>query len=97
MQTLLLYKFDQKLFRRSTRNACKSQLTDGQFADDAVLLTTTRSAAEQAMMSYIDVTRAFDLTVSIQKTRLMATRPNITEVEKAPIHVGTGMLKCWAV
>ena len=41
--TFLLHEFDQKLFRRSTRNACESQLTDGQFA---VLLTTTRAGTE---------------------------------------------------
>ena len=92
--TFLLHKFDQKLFRRSTRNACESQLTDGQFADDAVLLTTTRAGTEQAMMSYTDVARAFGLTVSIQKTKLMVTGYNITEEEKAPILVGTSMIEC---
>ena len=43
--TILLHKFDQKLFRRSTSNACETQLMDGQFADDAVLLATTRAGA----------------------------------------------------
>ena len=51
--TILLHKFDQRLFRRSTRNACESQLMDGQFADDAVFLATTRAGAEQAMRLYV--------------------------------------------
>ena len=39
--TYLRFKFDQKLFRRSTKNAQESQLTDGQFADDGALLATS--------------------------------------------------------
>ena len=45
-------------------------------------------------MSYTDVARAFGLTVSIQKTKLMVTGDNITEEEKAPILVGTSMIEC---
>ena len=46
------------------------------------------------MMLYIEVTRAFSLTVSIQKTKLMVCGPNIEEEEKAPIQVGNSMIKC---
>ena len=92
--TFLLHKFDQKLFRRSTRGACESQLTDGQFADDAVLLATTRAGAEQAMRLYCDVARDFGLTVSLQKTKLMVTGYNIKEEEKAPIFASDGLIEC---
>ena len=81
---ILLHRFDQKLFRKSTRNACESQLIDDQFADDAVLLATTRAGAEQAMRLYCDVAKAFGLTVSIQKIKLMVTGFNTKEEEKAP-------------
>ena len=92
--TFLLHKFDQKLFRRYTRNACESQLMDGQFADDAVLLATTRGGAEQAMMSFVRVARAFGLTVSIQKTKMMVTGYDVKDEEMAPILVGNDLIEC---
>ena len=45
----LRYKNDGKLFRRYTRNAHKSWLTECQFANDAALLATTWTGAERAM------------------------------------------------
>ena len=92
--TFLLHKFDQKLFRRYTRNACESQLMDGQFADDAVLLATTHGGAEQAMMSFVKVARAFGLTVSTQKTKMMVTGNDIKDEEMAPILVGNDLIEC---
>ena len=47
--TFLLYKFDQKLFRRSTSNPYKSQLTDRQFADDTVLHTNCSRASHDVI------------------------------------------------
>ena len=38
----LRYKHDKKLFRRYTRNALTTRLTECQFADDAALLATSR-------------------------------------------------------
>ncbi len=40
------YQLDEKLFRRSTRDARKTQLTECQFADDAAILDTTRVYAD---------------------------------------------------
>ena len=65
--TYLRFKFDQKLFRRSTRNAQESQLTNGQFADDGALLATSRAGAEQILWEYMDVAGAFGLLVSLVK------------------------------
>ena len=39
--TQILCKFDQQLFRRSTKNACKKLLEKGEFADNVVLLAST--------------------------------------------------------
>ena len=64
-------KFDHKLFRRSTGTAEERRLTECQFADDAALLSTTHVGAEQAMKSFIEVAGAFELTVSLSKTKLM--------------------------
>ena len=88
---ILLHSFDQKLFRKSTRNACESKLIDDPFADDAVLLATTRAGAEQAMRLYCDVAKAFGLTVNIQKIKL--TGFNTKEEEKVPMCVGDSMIE----
>ena len=39
----VMYKYDEKLFRRYTRNACERKVTECQFADDAALLASTRA------------------------------------------------------
>lgn len=36
--TYVLSKFDQQLFKRYTRNSSDDSITEGQFADDVVLL-----------------------------------------------------------
>jgi len=41
-----MYKLDKQLFRRNTRGASSDIITKFQFADDVVLLATTREAAE---------------------------------------------------
>ena len=84
----LRFKFDQKLFRRSTRNVQESQLTDGQFADDGALLATSRAGAEQILWEYMDVTGAFGLQVSLVKTKLMVAGCAVWEEERTPILVG---------
>ena len=56
--TRVLYKQDQQLFHRSTRNALEMLVSKGEFADDAILLASTRQAAEAAIRTYVDVTRA---------------------------------------
>ena len=49
----LKYKQDDKLFRRYTRNADETRLTEFQFADDTALLATTRASAEEALHQYM--------------------------------------------
>ena len=46
------YKYDKKLFRKYTRNACEKKLTECQFADDAALLSSTRSGAERSAVEF---------------------------------------------
>ena len=47
--TRVLYKQDQQLFHRSTRNASEMLVSKVEFADDVVLLASTREAAEAAI------------------------------------------------
>ena len=86
--TYLRFKFDQRLFRRSTRNAQESQITDGQFADDGALLATSRAGAEHILWEYMDVAGAFGLLVSLVKTKLMVAGRAVREEERTPIPVG---------
>ena len=44
----LHYKLDQQLFRRYTRGASKVRALKGEFADDVVLVASSREAAEGA-------------------------------------------------
>ena len=66
-------KQDKKLFRRYTKNNCERKITECQFADDAALLSSSRSGAEKAAMQYQQINRDFGLTVSIPKTKHMIT------------------------
>ena len=66
--THTLYKLDQHLFRRSTRNACETTMRRGEFADDVVLMASTRQTSEAVIRTYVDVTRAFGLTADCKST-----------------------------
>ena len=48
VEVKLLYRLDQQLFRRSTRGASEMSVDKGGFADDVVLVASTRKAAEAA-------------------------------------------------
>ena len=91
--TKVLYKFDQQLFRRSTRGANHHLMTECQFADDVALLATSREAAEEAIRSYQLTAKAFGLTLSTTKTKFMVVGHGVTEEEKLPITVEGGMVE----
>ena len=69
----LYHKPDGKLFQRYLRNAHESCLTECHFVDDVVILATSRARAERALQGYIEVAQDFCLTVSIPKTKIMAS------------------------
>ena len=92
----LRYKHDGKLFRRYTKKAEETWLTDCQFADDAALLATTRENAERAMKEYLQVAEDFGLSVNIAKTKLMVTGRQATEEDRAPLHVSNTVIECVA-
>ena len=91
--TQILYKLDQKLFRRSTRKASEVCLHKGEFADDVVLMTRSREAAAAALRAYMEVTRAFGMTVSIPKTKFMVVGSAVSEEEKLAIAVDGGVIE----
>ena len=85
---VLRHKEDRKLFRRYTRNAEVSQLSECQFADDVALLATSRAGAERALTEYIRTARDFGLTVNLNKTKIMVTGREATDEEKVACHLG---------
>ena len=83
----LYHKPDGKLFRRYLRNAHESCLTECQFADDVAILATSRAGAERALQGYIEVARDFGLTVSIPKTKIMASGRTVQHSDEGPIEL----------
>jgi len=63
------FKYDAKLMRRYTNNACERRITECQFADDSALLVSTRSGTEHTPVGYHQTSRDFGLTVSLLKTK----------------------------
>ena len=45
-------------------------------------------------MTYVEVSRALGMTVSLPKTKLMVTGYGVTDEDRAPIAVGDGMVEC---
>ena len=91
--TCLMYKLDQQLFRRYTKNASEDTITQCQFADDVALLATTRKAAEEAIKAYSSVTKSLGLTVNITKTKFMAVGHDVSEEDSQPIRVEGGEIE----
>ena len=91
--TCLMYKLDQQLFRRYTKNASEDTITQCQFSDDVALLATTRKAAEEAIKAYSSVTKSLGLTVNITKTKFMAVGHDVSEEDSQPIRVEGGEIE----
>ena len=70
---------DQQLFRRSTSNACDVRIHKEEFADDVVLLASTREAAGIAVRVYMEVDKSFGLTLSFKKTKFMVVGCGVDE------------------
>ena len=92
--TTVLYKLDQRLFRRSTSGAGKVEC---QFADDVALLATSRAGAEGAIGAYHSAAAAFGLTVSYSKTKFLVAGHGVTEEDMLPIMTPGGSIECVSV
>ena len=84
------YKYDKKLFRKYTRNACERKLTECQFADDAALFSSTRSGVETAAVEYQRASSDFGLTVSIVKIKSMVPGRLVEESDCQPVELEGG-------
>ena len=87
------YKYDQRLFRRYTRNAMLRWLIECLFADDGALLASTGSGAETAVCTYQQVSKEFGLTVSIPKIKHMVTGRSVEVCDQEPISLEGGNIE----
>ncbi len=90
----LHFKYDEKLFRRYTRNAQVRMLTECLFADDGALLATSRNVMERAVQEFKGVGTQFGLTLSVQKTKHMVVGRQVEDSERKPIVVEGGEIQC---
>ena len=92
--TYLLYKLDQRLFRRFTKNASEDILYKYEFGDDVALLATTCVAAETAIWSYYSEAEKFVLTVNVSKTKFLVVGHEVQNSEMLPMIVDVGSIEC---
>ena len=83
---------DQQLFRRSTRNVCDVRIHKGEFADDVVLLASTREAAGIAVRVYMEVDKSFGLTLSFEKIKFMVVAYGVDEGDMLPLDLSGGSI-----
>ena len=93
MGTYLLYKPDQRLFRRYTKNACEDTLYKCEFANDVALLATTHAAAETAIQAYHSEAEKFGLIVKISKTKFLVVGHEVQDLEMLPMTVDDGSIE----
>ena len=87
-----MFKYDEKLFRRYTKNALKRKLTVCLFTDDCALISSTKKGAERAVAEYQNTGRAFAFTVSIPKTMHMVARKEAAGYDKTPLALNGGKI-----
>ena len=63
---------DKRLFRRATKRGEEVVVSNGQFADDAVLIASSRVGAEWMTTVFVEVAIDFGLSVNFTKTKFQA-------------------------
>ena len=76
---------DGELFKRSLKGGTDCSVTDGEFADDAVLFATTHCDAQDMLTEFVDVAGAFGLTVNMVKTLFMAVGYGVTDNDRSSL------------
>ena len=77
---------DGQVFKRSSRGS-DATISDGEFADDAVLIADSHASAGIMMETFVEVGAAFGLTVNMIKTVFMAVGHGIESSDRLPLMV----------
>ena len=86
------FTIDGQLFPRVTRRRPHSEsghADDFEFADDAVLLATTRNAADQSLCAFCEVASSLGLTVSMTKTKLLVAGFGVCPADCSDLVIGS--------
>ena len=91
----VLFRPGRKLIGDRTAKSRLSvvRVTESKFADDAALYTTSRDSLESVAKSFVGKAGDWGLTVSIGKTKGMATGDNLREEDVAPVQVEGGEIE----
>lgn len=66
---------------------CYVQITESQFADDITLYARTREVLEQSAGEFVRTTAVWSLTVSLEKTKILAMGKNLTTEDSLPVQL----------
>ena len=90
----VLYKHGRKLVgdRTAKTRLCEMGVSETQFADDAVLYTTSRDSFESTTVGFVKVASEWGLTVSTEKTKGMVAGQISDERNVRPVQVERGSL-----
>ena len=79
------YKLDGKLMFRRRRSDSPFRLTDCQFADDSVLMASSRQAAQSALDAFASIASSFGLSINVVKTKFFVACCGVIESDRQPL------------
>ena len=91
----VLFRPGRKLIGDRTAKSRLSvvRVTESKFADDVALYTTPHGNLESVARSFVGKAGEWGLTVSIEKTKRLATGDNLSEEDIAPVQVKGGEIE----
>ena len=79
------YKVDGKLMFQRRRSDSPFHLTDCQFANDSVLMASSRQAAESALDAFTSIASSFGLSINVAKTKFLVAGCGVIESDRQPL------------
>ena len=91
----VLFSHGRKLVGDRTAKSRLSsvRITESQFADDVALYTSSRTVLESAALKFVENASLWGLTVSVEKTKAMASGMGLNASDLAPLQVGSGQFE----
>jgi hypothetical protein len=85
--------FDPRSYKSVQRAGKRSNFWMALLADDAALTTQKEEELQPMMDAFVEATNPFGLTISIPKTEVLATKPNVTMTIEGKVLKQTDMFK----